>query len=204
MGDDPPACRRLIGSLPIPSMQQMVRVRRGVLIVLLLGAAGSPSSEVQQVPPEQALAILGHKVADAEGKDIGRLVDVLVSEQGQPQAAVIDFGGFLGVGSRKIAVQWSVLHFAPADAKHPITLELTQDQIKAAPEYKDVAKAAPVVMTPPAQADTAPGPAQPSAQPDTAPGPAQPSAQPDTAPVPAQPPAQADTAPPPDTKPTQQ
>ena len=61
-------------------------------------------------------------VADPEGKEIGRLVDVLVDDQGQPQAAVIDFGGFMGVGNRKIAVDWSALHFAPADPKHPITL----------------------------------------------------------------------------------
>jgi hypothetical protein len=154
MGDDPPAGWSLIAPRRTPTIWRMPRIRQGVLFVLLLSAA-APAGEVQQFPPDQALAILGHKVADAEGKDIGRLVDVLVSDQGQPQAAVIDFGGFLGVGTRKIAVQWSALHFAPADAKHPITLDLTQDQIKAAPEYKDVAKAAPVVVAPPAQADTA-------------------------------------------------
>jgi PRC-barrel domain len=130
--------------------------RRGTTIVyvallLTLAAAG----EVQNVPPDQALAILGHKVADPNGKDIGQLVDVLVGEDSQPQAAVIDFGGFMGVGSRKIAVQWSALHFSPGDAKHPITLDLTPDQIKAAPEYKDVAKPAPVVVAAPA-AEAAP------------------------------------------------
>ena len=104
---------------------------------------------MQHVPPEEALAILGHNVAGPEGKDVGRLVDVLVGWDGEPQAAVIDFGGFMGVGSRKIAVQWSTLHFAPGDAAHPITLDLTPDQIKAAPEYKDVTKPAPVVIASP-------------------------------------------------------
>jgi len=54
------------------------------------------------------------------------------------RAAVIDFGGFLGVGSRKIAVDWSALHFGGA-VRHEgdIKLGLTQDQLKAAPEYKD-------------------------------------------------------------------
>ena len=94
------------------------------------------------------IAILGHGVTDPAGKEIGRIVDVLVGDQGEPQAAVIDFGGFMGVGNRKIAVQWSALHFAPTDAKQPITLDLTQDQLKAAPEYKDVAKPAPVVLAP--------------------------------------------------------
>jgi PRC-barrel domain len=118
------------------------------VFALLLIAAAPPAGEVQHVPIDETLAILGQKVADPDGKDIGRLVDVLVGDQGQPQAAVIDFGGFMGVGNRKIAVEWSALHFAPGDAKHPITLDLTQDQIKAAPEYKDVTKPAPVVVAP--------------------------------------------------------
>jgi len=119
------------------------------VVALLLAAAGNPPpSNVQRVPPEQALAILGHTVTDPDGKTIGRLVDVLVGYDGEPQAAVIDFGGFMGVGSRKIAVQWSTLHFAPANAKQPITLDLSQDQIKAAPEYKDPEKPAPVVVAP--------------------------------------------------------
>ena len=97
------------------------------------------------------MAILGHTVTDPDGKNIGHLVDVLVGAQGDPQAAVIDFGGFMGVGNRKVAVQWSALRFAPGDPRRPITLELAQDQIKAAPEYADVAKPAQVVIAPPAQ-----------------------------------------------------
>jgi hypothetical protein len=51
---------------------------------------------------------------------------------------VIDFGGFLGVGSRKIAVDWNALNFAPAGDKRDVVIsELTRDQVKAAPEYKD-------------------------------------------------------------------
>jgi hypothetical protein len=47
-------------------------------------------------------------------------------------------GGFLGVGNRKIAVDWNALHFATAATKDDrITLDLTRDQVKAAPEYKD-------------------------------------------------------------------
>jgi hypothetical protein len=54
------------------------------------------------------------------------------------RAAVIDFGGFLGVGSRKIVVEWNALHFAHvADKGDSITLELTKDQVTAAPEYKE-------------------------------------------------------------------
>jgi hypothetical protein len=105
-------------------------------------------STVQKVPAEEALSVLGRAVAGPEGKDIGRLVDVLVNDAGEPVAGVVDFGGFMGVGARKIAVDWKALRFAPGDKAHPITLELTPDQIKAAPEYKNP-NAAAAVVTPP-------------------------------------------------------
>jgi hypothetical protein len=138
----------------------MSQRHRGTLFALLLTAAAPVPSEVQHVPPEQALPILGHAVTDPAGKEIGRLVDVLVDEQGHPQAAVIDFGGFMGVGDRKIAIQWSALHFAPADPKRAITLALTPEQIKAAPEYKNITKPAPVVVSSPGA--SAPAAAEPN------------------------------------------
>jgi hypothetical protein len=82
--------------------------------------------------------ILGRPVLDAADENMGRIVDVIVDHSGRVRAAVIDFGGFLGVGSRKIAVDWSALHFPPPgqpDAK--ISLDLTRDQVKAAPEYQE-------------------------------------------------------------------
>jgi hypothetical protein len=130
-------------------------MQRSVLVALLIacvpsaaGAQGDvtpPTSTVQKVAPEDAEAILGRRVTDPQGKEIGRLVDVLVDAAGQPQAAVIDFGGFMGVGNRKIAVHWSAMRFNPAAAKHQIELEMTPDEIKAAPEYLNSGKAAPVV-----------------------------------------------------------
>jgi hypothetical protein len=108
-------------------------------------AAAPPQSSVQSVAPEDAEAILGQRVTGPDGKDVGRLVDVLVDASGQPQAAVIDFGGFMGVGNRKVAVHWSALHFNPADPKRKVALDMTQDQIKAAPEFLNPNRAASVV-----------------------------------------------------------
>ena len=79
---------------------------------------------------------LGKEVRSGTGENLGRIVDVLVDQDGQVRAAVIDFGGFLGVGNRKIVVDWGALHFAPADQRDRISLDLTRDQVSAAPEYK--------------------------------------------------------------------
>jgi hypothetical protein len=63
----------------------------------------------------EARSILGREVRSAAGENMGRIIDVIVDQAGNARAAVIDFGGFLGVGSRKIAVAWNALHFAVAD-----------------------------------------------------------------------------------------
>ena len=90
------------------------------------------------LPKHEVEGILGRQVRSAADENMGRIVDVLVDRGRQVRAAIIDFGGFLGVGSRKIAVDWTALHFPPpAKPGARIALELTRDQVKAAPEYHD-------------------------------------------------------------------
>jgi hypothetical protein len=85
-----------------------------------------------------AHGVLGRDVRSAAGENMGRIVDVIVDRAGAVRAAVIDFGGFLGVGSRKIVVDWNALHFGRiANKSDSISLELTKDQVTAAPEYKE-------------------------------------------------------------------
>ena len=103
------------------------------------GAAVSPEVPAVAIVSDHELqGVLGREVRSASDENMGRIVDVLVDHNGELHAAIIDFGGFLGVGSRKIAVDWNALNFPPpgkTDAH--VTLELTRDQVKAAPEYQE-------------------------------------------------------------------
>ena len=109
-------------------------------------APPAPAKTEQSAPPavtvlpnHEVEGILGREVRSSSAdENMGRIVDVLVDRSGLVRAAIIDFGGFLGVGSRKIAVDWSALHFpAPAKPEPPIKLELNRDQVNAAPAYED-------------------------------------------------------------------
>jgi len=112
----------------------------------LWAQASSPTPAPESVPPpsvtvigaSEAHGVLGRDVRSPADEDMGHIVDVIVDRAGAVRAAVIDFGGFLGVGSRKIVVDWNALHFGQiANKKDAISLELTKEQVMAAPEYKE-------------------------------------------------------------------
>jgi PRC-barrel domain len=98
----------------------------------------APPPSVTIIGASEAHGVLGREVRSPTDEDMGRIVDVIVDRPGTVRAAVIDFGGFLGVGSRKIVVDWNALHFGRiANKSDSITLELTKEQVMAAPEYKE-------------------------------------------------------------------
>jgi hypothetical protein len=100
--------------------------------------AALPPASVTIIAPREAHGALGRDVRSPTDEDMGHIVDVIVDRTGTVRAAVIDFGGFLGVGSRKIVIDWNALHFGRvADKSDNITLELTKAQVAAAPEYKE-------------------------------------------------------------------
>lgn len=94
--------------------------------------AGVPATVVDG---EQLESVLGIEALSSTGEDMGRIVDIIVDRDGQVTAAIIDFGGFLGVGSRKIAVDWRSLHFDPEKAG-AVVVNLAKDQLRVAPIYK--------------------------------------------------------------------
>ena len=79
------------------------------------GAGGSVPPSAVILDPLTVQAVLGREVRSVADENMGRIVDIIVDRSGQVRAAVIDFGGFLGVGSRKIAVDWSILRFGSGD-----------------------------------------------------------------------------------------
>jgi hypothetical protein len=117
--------------------------------------AAEPPASQELIYQGEATSILGRQVSGPDGKNVGRIVDVLVSDLGQPLAVVVDVGGFLGIGNRRIAVVWRALHFTPeVSGEGRVTLEMTANQIRATPEYK--ATGTPVVVAAPPRTEQTP------------------------------------------------
>lgn len=109
-------------------------------------APGPPYLE--PLDARESIGVLGKSVVAPNGEGLGLITDVIVDRDGRPRAAVIDFGGFLGVGSRKIAVDWNLLSFDPEERDRPAVLSLGRREIKAAPEYRADAASAEMVGPP--------------------------------------------------------
>lgn len=88
------------------------------------------------VDGEQMTVILGKQVRSSAGEDMGRIVDVIVDKSARVRAAVIDFGGFLGVGNRQIAVAWNAIRPPSQDKPGTFVVDFTRDQLRVAPAYK--------------------------------------------------------------------
>ena len=107
-----------------------------------MAASGASGLEAQSgVDPQIALTVLYQtdsvlgKDLVASGKNVGRIVDVLADKYGHVQAVVVDCGGFLGVGGRKVAVAWSDLRF-DSDSSNSVSTDLPEERLSAAPEVK--------------------------------------------------------------------
>ena len=91
--------------------------------------------------------LVGLGVYNSANEKVGTIDDLIMNSQGQINTAVIGVGGFLSIGAKDVAVNFKSLVMARDENNRPIArLEVTKDQLKAAPDYvflKDAAATAP-------------------------------------------------------------
>ena len=81
----------------------------------------------------RASKIVGAPVVNEAHETIGKVDDVLIGRNDKVLYSVISVGGFLGVGSKLIAVPYSALQVSDTDMVLPGG---TKEQLKALPEFK--------------------------------------------------------------------
>jgi sporulation protein YlmC with PRC-barrel domain len=84
-----------------------------------------------------ASKLVGLNVRNAQGETIGEIKEVLISDNGSIQSAIVAVGGFLGVGERNVALAWNQLKLQRDGDQLRAMVNLSKDQLKALPEYKE-------------------------------------------------------------------
>ena len=77
--------------------------------------------------------LIDRSVVGRQKREIGHVVDVLVDAKGEPAALVVDVGGFMGVGNRRIAIGWERFALAGRKTGDALQIPFSDAQIKAAP-----------------------------------------------------------------------
>jgi sporulation protein YlmC with PRC-barrel domain len=135
----------------------MVRTRRFVMVRLLsttaiilalAGPAWAQSSDSSEVGKSSypfldsdmtesnwgSDTLLGKPLMTADGEEIGEVQGIVFDENDQIAGIVVDAGGYLGVDTRPVVVDWYAVTVVPED--EATMVDLTQEQLESAPEYQ--------------------------------------------------------------------
>lgn len=100
--------------------------------------AGSVPEGQQQLPESHILGsdLIGASVTNANGDSIGKTSDVLVDKGSKTvDAVVIDVGGFLGIGSKSVAIPLDKLTIG-ARPDEGVRTAMTKEQLESLPAFE--------------------------------------------------------------------
>jgi sporulation protein YlmC with PRC-barrel domain len=78
----------------------------------------------------------GTAVYNTAGEKLGSIDDLMIDKRsGQVRYAVLEFGGFLGMGSDRYPIPWNMLKYEPNQGGYVVPLD--KAKLENAPRYSD-------------------------------------------------------------------
>lgn len=102
-------------------------------------APASTLSETLTTLPTNAVTVnnwLKQNVYDPSGAKIGEVEDILVSDSGRLEAAIVSVGGFIGINEKDVAVPFSAIQAHEKNGKWQLMMNTTKEALKSAPGFK--------------------------------------------------------------------
>ena len=100
---------------------------------------GNPTNTgfmAQQPGDRLASRLVGLNIQNTADENIGEIYDIILTDAGAVKAYIVSVGGFLGMGTRYVAIDPKAVTLARQDEKNwKATMNANKDQLKAAPEY---------------------------------------------------------------------
>ncbi|MET2831654.1 PRC-barrel domain-containing protein [Mesorhizobium shangrilense] len=110
----------------------------------------APAAQMQRAEGSLVTNIIGTSVYNGSGdsaENIGKVSDVVFDKEGQVKSVVIGVGGFLGVGAKKVAFDYSKVQWAEKNGDRWLVAPTTKEQLTAQAEF-DAKPYAPAPATP--------------------------------------------------------
>ena len=84
-----------------------------------------------------ASEIKGSTVRNRQREEIGNIDELLIEpDSGRVRFAILSVGGFLGLGSTRVAVPWSAFEISRQGGKITYMLDATQERLEKAPRVE--------------------------------------------------------------------
>jgi sporulation protein YlmC with PRC-barrel domain len=81
--------------------------------------------------------IKGARVINFQNEDVGEIDELLIEpDTGQIRFAVVSVGGFLGIGSTRVAVPWQALQITRENGRVRYMLDATKERLEKAPRVE--------------------------------------------------------------------
>ena len=112
------------------------------LLLVLVGGAGSVALAAKNPATHYpalvgASEIKGTHVKNLQGQDLGAIDEVLIDpDTGQVRFAILEVGGFLGVGSTRVAVPLGAFQITQEGNKSKWVLDADKEKLKNAPKVE--------------------------------------------------------------------
>lgn len=127
-------------------MHKLAMAAAGVAVVVMslqaspVFAQGAPQTVgLVKVDPAtistgyRASRIIGSTIVNESDDNIGKIDDVIISQDGKNPYAVLSVGGFLGIGDHLVVVPYDSLRFSADKVMLPAA---TKDQLKTLPNFQ--------------------------------------------------------------------
>jgi hypothetical protein len=101
-------------------------------------SAGMPSEQFLTSQDDKQMVsyeVIGASVQNPEEESIGTIDALLFNEDDRIVAGIVSVGGFLGIGAKNVAVNWSEFQFQPENKI--AVVKLSREQLEAAPAFED-------------------------------------------------------------------
>lgn len=105
-------------------------------------AAGASAKFLTMQKDNERLSsdLIGMPVSNSAGENVGRISGLLIDKDHKLTGAVLSVGGFLGLGSKSVAVPWESLKIESRDNRQVAVLSMSNDEIVNAPDFKTQAQ----------------------------------------------------------------
>ena len=82
-----------------------------------------------------ASQVIGMKVINNANESIGKIGELVMASDGKVSGVVVDVGGFLGIGTHPVLLQWKQISMVDKDGTIEASVNATKDQLKQMPAY---------------------------------------------------------------------